>query len=353
MNIFYIALILSFLSLTFSIIIVSTMSFHEKITSDETMGIQKFHTSKTPRIGGISVAFAFLGGFFFIDNSIFGLWVIIAISSIPCFFGGLFEDLFKNASTKIRISLTFMSGIIFVILSNYSVKSIGIFGIDYLLSFFLISLLFTSFAMAGISNAINIIDGFNGLASGSVLVMTVGISFIFYNVSDYSLLKISIFFSSIILGFMLVNFPNGKIFLGDSGAYSIGFVLSCLLVMAPYRNPEISPWASLLVCIYPFFETIFSIVRKTRRHGHNYDKPDRLHLHMLVYRDFSRKVSRNIGLKGYRNSITSVLIWPLSICPVLIAMFFYNQTLIIIFALFLFVLSYLFLYKKLSLNLKK
>ena len=350
MNTFYIAISLLSLSFIFSMIIVSTMSLHENITSDDINGVQKFHKSKTPRIGGIALAFAFLTAFLFIDNDIFNLWTILGISSIPCFFGGLFEDLFKNASTKIRISLTFLSGIVFVILSKYSINSIDVYGIDYLLSFFLISLFFTSFAIAGISNAINIIDGFNGLASGSVLIMIIGIAYISYKVSDYELLKICIFISAIILGFMLMNFPFGKIFLGDSGAYYLGFLLSCILVMAPYRNPEISPWTCLLICMYPFFETIFSILRKTKRTGHNFDRPDRLHLHMLIYRDVSRKISKKLKIENYRNSITSLILWPGALLPVVISVFFYNNETVIFVSIIIFMLCYLLLYRKLSLN---
>ena len=223
-------------------------------------------------------------------------------------------------------------------------------GIDYFLSFYLVSLLFTGFAIAGISNSINIIDGFNGLASGSVLIMMLGISYLTFKVSDFELFKISLFFSSIIIGFMILNFPLGKLFLGDSGAYFLGFILACILVMMPYRNPEISPWTSLMICFYPFFETIFSIYRKTRRSGHKFDKPDGIHLHMLVYRHYSRKLSRALNIGNYQNSITSVIMWPLTILPVLIAINFYYQTLIILFAMVIFILSYLFLYKKLSLN---
>ena len=350
MNFLFIALILSLSSFIFSIIIVLTMSLHENITSDEIKGVQKFHTSKTPRIGGVSLAVAFITGALTLDGDILNLWLILGISSIPCFFGGLYEDLNKNTSTKIRIILTFLSGILFVFLSGYSIIYVKIVGIDYLLSFFLVSLFFTSFAIAGISNAINIIDGFNGLASGAVFFMVLAISYISFNIGDIELFQISICVSSIILGFMFINFPNGKIFLGDSGAYFIGFILSCLLIMMPYRNPEISPWVSLLICIYPFFETIFSIYRKTRRSGHHFDKPDGLHLHMLVYRDISRKILKRLNIKNFRNPVTSILLWPLSIMPVVIAINFYNQILIILLSIIIFIILYLVIYKKLSLN---
>ena len=83
--------------------------------------------------------------------------------------------------------------------------------------------------------------------------MMLGISYLTFKVSDFELFKISLFFSSIIIGFMILNFPLGKLFLGDSGAYFLGFILACILVMMPYRNPEISPWTSLMICFYPFF----------------------------------------------------------------------------------------------------
>ena len=74
-------------------------------------GIQKFHTSVTPRVGGLSVFISFFFGLMFLEGTSFMLWSILGISSVLCFLGGIYEDLYKNTSTKLRILLTFLSGV--------------------------------------------------------------------------------------------------------------------------------------------------------------------------------------------------------------------------------------------------
>ncbi len=97
-------------------------------------------------------------------------------------------------------------------------------GVDWLLSFTVCALLFTGFAMGGVANAINIIDGFNGLASGSLLIMLAAFAFVADRVGDELVFSLAILYGALVLGFFVVNFPLGKIFLGDGGAY---FAASC------------------------------------------------------------------------------------------------------------------------------
>ena len=89
----------------------------------------------------------------------------------PIFLSGLLEDLFRNIKPVNRLTASFCSSVLFVTLSGFIVKNIDIPIFDYFLSIYLISLLFTCFAMAGVVNSINIIDGFHGLASGSLIIM--------------------------------------------------------------------------------------------------------------------------------------------------------------------------------------
>ena len=113
-------------------------------------------------------------------------------------------------------------------------------------------------------------------------------------IEDYFIFNISILSISIFIGFLFVNFPFGLIFLGDSGAYFGGFLLSAIAIMLPSRNPEISSWVSFLICLYPITETLFSIYRKLRRKGHHPSKPDGVHLHMLIYRNISKEKLKKI-----------------------------------------------------------
>jgi UDP-N-acetylmuramyl pentapeptide phosphotransferase/UDP-N-acetylglucosamine-1-phosphate transferase len=70
--------------------------------------------------------------------------------------------------------------------------------------------------------------------------------------------------ASSVLGFMLLNYLFGKIFLGDAGTYFVGFLVPWTALLLPMCNEEISPWASLLVCAYPIVEVLYSIVRRMK-----------------------------------------------------------------------------------------
>ncbi|KDB05253.1 hypothetical protein U879_02410, partial [Defluviimonas sp. 20V17] len=102
-----------------------------------------------------------------------------------------------------------------------------------------------------------------------------------------------------------LNFPSGRIFLGDAGAYSIGFLLAALAVALPARNPEISPIIGLLVLIYPVSETVFSILRRMGRGNGAVGRPDRQHLHSIVFRALNGVIEN----KTHRNSTSAAVLW--------------------------------------------
>ena len=167
--------------------------------------------------------------------------------------------------------------------------------IDWLLSFYIVALLFTGFAMGGVANAINIIDGFNGLAAGSLHDHARGLRLRGAPGRRRPGVRAGHALRALVLGFFLVNFPLGKIFLGDGGAYFAGFLLAALGVLLPTRNPETSAWTAILICAYPVIETLASMRRKARRNGHSVGQPDRVHFHMLAHRRYARRLVGRAG----------------------------------------------------------
>jgi UDP-N-acetylmuramyl pentapeptide phosphotransferase/UDP-N-acetylglucosamine-1-phosphate transferase len=163
-------------------------------------------------------------------------------------------------------------------------------------------------------------------------------------VSDYDLTALSGLGLIAILGFMVFNFPWGRIFLGDGGAYFIGFYVAWIAIMLPARNDVVSPLASLLICSYPIIETLFSIFRKTVRTGYHPGLPDRVHFHMLVY----RRVASRLLPHGYpiklKNSLTAVLIFPFGLLPVILVYFNYSDSNYLIFSFFIVFSIYIALY---------
>ena len=124
-----------------------------------------------------------------------------------------------------------------------------------------------------------------------------GFALLSFLIGDNQIFIISSLLASILLGFLIFNFPFGKIFLGDGGAYFIGFFIACIAVSIYVRNEGFSPWSCVLLCAYPITETIISIIRKVKD-GHHPGYPDRLHLHMLFTEVFQEKYQKSFLMKN-------------------------------------------------------
>ena len=175
------------------------------------------------------------------------------------------------------------------------------------------------------ANSINIIDGFNGLASTMTTLAFLGFALIAWQVGDIALVGVSLLMAACVWGFFWVNWPLGKLFLGDGGSYFIGFGLAWVAVLLVERNPSVCAFSALLVCVHPVTEVLFSIYRRKVRQEHP-GEPDRLHFHSLVKR---RYVTRWFGRcsTDVHNSITGVLVGLMTINGVLLASFFYDSAL--------------------------
>jgi UDP-N-acetylmuramyl pentapeptide phosphotransferase/UDP-N-acetylglucosamine-1-phosphate transferase len=200
---------------------------------------------------------------------------------------------------------------IFALLTGYTITSVDLWGMDYLLAVPVISLAFTAFAVGGVANAINLIDGFHGLASGTLVIILLAFALVGWRVEDGTFVVLALTMAAVVFGFFLVNFPLGKLFLGDAGAYFTGYFVAIMAVMLPARNPEISPWVSLLILGYPVTETIVSIVRRAVSHDAHPGEPDSAHLHHIVYRSWAKSVANIMQTPALQNSITSVFMWVL------------------------------------------
>jgi UDP-N-acetylmuramyl pentapeptide phosphotransferase/UDP-N-acetylglucosamine-1-phosphate transferase len=162
--------------------------------------------------------------------------------------------------------------------------------------------------------------------------------------------SLALVYGGLVLGFFVVNFPLGKIFLGDGGAYFAGFLLAALGVLLPSRNPEISAWTAILICAYPVIETLASMRRKSRRDGHSVGRPDRLHWHMLVHRRYARRIVRDREALHLRNPATSVVTWALPLLTAVMAAIAHDSALASAFFFFVTVAIYGGLYRVMSLN---
>ena len=283
---------------------------------------QKFHKQNTPRAGGISIFLSFLIGSLLLSN-IEGIKLLLA--STPLFFSGLVEDLKRNVKPSIRLLFAFVSAAIVIILTGLRVENISFIHLPYL-----VSLGFTIFAVAGVANSINIIDGFNGLASGFSIIASVVFTLTFYKLHDLVFFEIGLILIFSTLGFFVLNFPKGLIFLGDSGAYFLGFMLAELAVALAFRHPEVSPFYCLAVMIYPVWEVIFSFYRRKILKGYPATSPDKMHFHTVLF--------RKMNLSNYMTS--SVILTLVSLFEFILFFYSKRETLTSILFTLIFIISY-------------
>lgn len=276
------ATLLTFLSsFLATLFIVATKRFHILFSADTLVGAQKMHSGSVPRIGGVAVLFALGATGFYVGSPL--LWTIVC-SAIPLAITGLAEDITNNVSSKARLGAALISASIFVFISGYHFTRIDIHPLDVLFSALWLWPVLTVIAIAALTNGINIIDGYHGLASGASVLMFGSLGVLAHGSADAELVSLILIFMASIAGFFVVNFPHGRIFLGDAGAYFIGYSLAAASVLLLVRNPDVPPLSLLVVFSYPITELLFSIIRKTSRKGHRFDRPDQVHFHMLAYR---------------------------------------------------------------------
>lgn len=332
-------------ALAVCLVLVHTQRWHGRYTLDRPGGVQKFHAAPTPRVGGVGVALGIGIGAAVMTPSAGPLLALLLIAGLPAFLSGLGEDLTGRVSVRVRLLATLASGALAWWWAGAELRRIDLPWIDAFLVWTPVSVLFTAFAVGGVANALNIVDGFNGLASGIALIALGTLGLLAGAAGDLPLAWMCLLVGASVLGFACVNFPGGRIFLGDGGAYLVGYLMAGLSVLVAMRNPGISPWAPLMACAYPILEVVFSVVRRMRRR-HSPGHPDRLHLHSLVQRRVVRMIWPALS-PTLRNAAVSPLIWALAAAPACVGWVFRASTGVLVGAFLGFAVLYGWAYMRL------
>jgi UDP-N-acetylmuramyl pentapeptide phosphotransferase/UDP-N-acetylglucosamine-1-phosphate transferase len=325
--------------------------FHGHLAADdEFSGVQKFHRHSVARIGGVGVALGLTAAalVLWLDGRGFAReFALLLAAGIPAFAGGLAEDMTKRVGVGARLVLTMGAAALGFWLLGAALTRVDVPLVDDLLRYGPVALLFTAVAVGGVANAINIIDGFNGLAGMVGVMILSALGYVAYVLGDHLLWNVCIASVGAILGFFVWNYPRGLIFLGDGGAYLVGFLIGEVSVLLVGRHPEVSAWFPMLLVVYPVFETVFSIYRKKFVRGISPGVPDGLHLHMLVFRRIVRWAGgREVEALVRRNSATSPYLWLLCSASVIPAVLFWRHTYVLMGFTLGFAALYVWLYRR-------
>jgi UDP-GlcNAc:undecaprenyl-phosphate/decaprenyl-phosphate GlcNAc-1-phosphate transferase len=328
---------------------------HLGITGDVVAGPQKFHVHSVSRVGGLGILSGFAGAIVaaYLLSTLSGHGsvdqaAILFLCSLPAFVGGFVEDTTKRVGVGVRLAMTMMAaGIAYSALDGV-LNRLDVAGLDAALRIGIVSFAFTMVAVGGIANAINIIDGYNGLAGMTSIFIFAALAYVSHSVGDTFLTWTCLSMIGAIAGFMPFNYPKGRIFLGDGGAYFVGFMIGEVSVLLVNRHPQVSPWFPLMLVAYPVWETLFSIYRKKLYAGYSPGTADGLHFHQLVYKRVMRwKVGSNEPHDRItRNSFTSPYLWILSLTTIVPAVLFWRDTVVLAFWAFGFGFLYTWLYRR-------
>ena len=360
-----IALAIAFLtSLLITLLVIRFQHLHAHVTADHDLdGVQKFHATPVPRVGGVGVFLGVLGGLLakaWVDDPVGFSALILLGCALPAFVAGLVENVTKRVGVRERLMATAFSALLGGYFLGAWLTRLDIPGLDSLLhpptlrvgwdaiavtGFLAIAV--TAFAVAGVANAFNIIDGYNGLSGVVAIISLLGLAYVADQVGDRLVLVGALSLVGAIAGFLVWNYPNGLIFLGDGGAYCVGFLVAELSVLLVARNAQVSPWFPLLLSYYPIFETVFSMWRKKVHRGISVGVPDGVHFHMLVYKRLVRWAvgSGSVIHKTQRNALTAPYLWLLSSTAVIPAVIFWQNSLYLQLSILLFSASYVALYR--------
>lgn len=332
------------ISLIAAIVIFLTKNYHIQRTAKGHAGHarQSAHRTPTPRIGGLAVLCGFVSMACLVDDGNSQIILFLIVSMLPVLIGGLGEDTGYDVSPLMRLMLSFASALVAGLLLSQWISRIGIPGIDLIVSTSLTAAIVTMLVSGGFSHALNLIDGLNGLSLGVASMMAAGLCAVAYMMGDPLVATLSMILMASCLGLYVLNFPFGKLFLGDAGAYSIGHILMWLAVLLINRHDEIAPFALLLILFWPIADMLLAIIRRYQT-GKPITEPDRLHFHQIMMRVLEiRYFGRQ--KRAVTNPMASLLIMPMAALPILFGVIAYNSdkraAVAFIIAVILFVFAY-------------
>ncbi|SMX23621.1 MraY family glycosyltransferase [Boseongicola aestuarii] len=291
------------------------------LSREDTKAVQAAHKVPTPRLGGVAFFAGLLASYFVISAEAHILFLAI-LSMLPLFLAGLAEDFGARISASGRMLAALISAALMIWNLNFWLPRLDLPVIDTLMMWAPFAIGVTLFCSAGVSNAFNLIDGVNGLSGYTGVLVALALSTIAFETGLVVAGEFALYIVAALMGFLVFNYPWGKVFLGDAGAYVLGHILCWLAIAMVVRVDELTPWAILLVFFWPVADTLLAISRRWGS-GRSTGHPDRLHFHQLVMRAleiclFGRRA------RVYSNPLSTLILMPMIAAPVLTGVYFWD-----------------------------
>ena len=253
---------------SFMIVLLSTPSFITiaklKHLFDDPSDDRKIHTRKVPLMGGMMIFAGTLFSFLlWLPVNEMGVIKYLVPSLLIMFFVGMKDDIIGTAPVK-KLAAHIIVAFIMVFMANVKLTSLhGLFNIKEIPEW--AGIMLTVFTYIVIINAFNLIDGVDGLAAGVGLIASTVFGFWFYYANDLTYAVLSFSLAGALLGFLRFNFNPAKIFMGDSGSLTIGFLIAVMAIeLVEYDAQDLpkiihnisKPILAMSILVYPLVDTI-------------------------------------------------------------------------------------------------
>ncbi|OZU88382.1 undecaprenyl-phosphate alpha-N-acetylglucosaminyl 1-phosphate transferase [Virgibacillus indicus] len=274
----YTALVICFLAAM--VITPFVKRFAIKIGAVDKPNDRKVHNKLMPRLGGLAIILSFLVGFLVFWPESISNWAIMAGAMIIIATGVLDDLIELSSKTKLAGQLAAAA---VTVLGGVQIEFITLpFGDKIEFGYFAIPI--SIIWIVAITNAINLMDGLDGLAAGVSSIALLTISGLAISMGDTFIALIGLALLGSTLGFLVYNFHPAKIFMGDTGSLFLGFMISVLAVMGLYKNVAVfSLIVPIIVLAIPIIDTSFAIIRRII-HKKPIAAPDKFHLHHCIIR---------------------------------------------------------------------
>lgn len=316
----YLVLILAFVASIVLTPLVKRLAF--RIGAVDRPNYRKVHARIMPRLGGLAIFGSFLIGYYIlrpvdpisnaVEPAFIPITTAIIIGAFIIIITGVLDDMLE-ITAKAKMLGQLLAAAIVVIGGGLEISFINLpFGGEIDFGYFSIPL--TIIWIIGITNAINLIDGLDGLAAGVSSVALITLSIMAFIMGDVFVMSTAAILAASSIGFLFYNFHPAKIFMGDTGALFLGFMISVLALMGFKNVTMVALIIPIIMLGVPISDTFFAIVRRVRE-KQPISAADKSHLHHCLL---------NIG---FSHSQTVLIIYGIAALFGLAALLFSQATL--------------------------
>ena len=309
-------------------------------------GVQSLHQGTVLRLGGISIYLVLLLSIYFSSPMTHDFIKNISFSLLPLFLISIREDLKHDVKPHYRLLVAGLSACMAIYFFG-TIQNIDLPFLPFIFQSPIFLFILTIIAFAAMTHGFNMIDGLNGLAVLTYWAILTSIYVMSSQIADQTFQELIWLGLSLPLGFFVFNYPFGKIFLGDTGAYLLGFLSSALIIYFFNAYPQLLSWQAILILIYPVTEVIYTFVRRLGA-GLSPLEADNKHLHTFLYQFLTQKIIS----KKYANNLATCCMCPFlifgPIANLVLPMNPISIFMAIVFYIFLYIGSYKYLATKVT-----